>query len=238
VTVDLATSDGPMATYEAEPTGAARGAVVVLQEAFGVNGYVRGVADDLAAQGYLAVAPALFHRTTDEPIPYGDHSLIMPHIAGLSDQGFLMDLDATLAHLAEHGFQGSAVGVVGFCIGGRMAFLAALERQLGATVTFYGGGIVTAPEAFADALPSLVGRGPELVTPWLGIFGDLDRTIPPAEVEELGAAAGASPVATEVVRYPQAGHAFHCSERPSFDADAAAAGWAAALNWLDRHLSR
>src|ERR1700691_118635 len=98
-TVNLATGDGDMAVYDVEPEGPARGAVVVLQEAFGVNHHIEDVTRRVARSGYRAVAPHLFHRSGDPALDYGNFEKIMPHMQALSEAGLLEDLDVTLAHL-------------------------------------------------------------------------------------------------------------------------------------------
>jgi carboxymethylenebutenolidase len=230
------TDDGSMALFSARPDGGARGAVVVVHEAFGVNPYIERVARQVAGSGYVAVAPNLFHRTTAGCIPYGDHALVLPHIDGVSDERLLMDIDATFVHLARAGWQPESVGMVGFCIGGRITFLAAAERSFGAAAGLYGGGIVTPAERFAVSLPSLLPAAGGLRTPWIGLFGDLDQTIPVEDVEKLRAELALAHVATEIVRYRDAGHAFHCDERPGYVAAAATDAWARTLAWFDRYL--
>jgi carboxymethylenebutenolidase len=231
------TRDGPMAVLSASPDAEPRGAVVVVHEAFGLNAYIERVARQAAERGYAAVAPNFFHRTTAGPIPYGDHALVLPHIEELSDERLLTDIDATFAHLSGAGWRPESVGMVGFCIGGRTTFLAAVERSFGAAVGLYGGGIVTPAARFADRLPGLLPAAAGLRTPWLGLFGDLDHTIPVEDVEKLRAELASAPVETEIVRYGDAGHAFHCDERPGYVAAAATDAWARTLTWFERHLA-
>jgi carboxymethylenebutenolidase len=232
-TVNLATSGGDMALYDAGPEGTARGAVIVLQEAFGVNDHIEDVTRRFAQGGYRAVAPHLFHRTGDPALDYGNFEKIMPHMQGLSEAGLLDDLDATLAHLAGAGFEAATVGVVGFCMGGSVTFLAAARRALGAAVTFYGGGV--AESRFG--MPPLVELASELQTPWLGLFGDEDQGIPVDQVEQLRRAAATASVETEIVRYPGAGHGFHCDARPdSYHESSAHDAWQRTLDWFGRHL--
>lgn len=231
----LDTPDGPMATFEAVPDGPARGAVVVVQEAFGVNAHIRDVTERFAAAGYHALAPAYFHRAAGEAIEdYTDVAAIFPLFEGLTDAGILADTDAALAHLAATGFGADRTGIVGFCFGGRVTFLVGLERALGAGVGFYGGGIASKG---ALPFPMLLDRTPELRTPWLGLFGDLDASIPVDDVERLRAALADAPVAAEVVRYAEARHGFHCDARADFDETAARDAWARTLAWLDAHLA-
>jgi carboxymethylenebutenolidase len=233
--VNVDTPDGPMRLYEARPDGDARGAVVVIQEAFGVNDHIEDVTRRVAEAGYLAVAPELFHRAgAGRTADYSDFSTVLPLFEGLDDKAILTDVDAAVAHLAAAGFAPGQIGIVGFCMGGRVTFLVGLERALGAAVGFYGGGIVTAR---FPQFPALVDRVTELKTPWLGLFGDLDEGIPVADVEQLRTALETAPVDTHIVRYADAGHGFHCDVRPAYAPDAAKDGWDRALAWFEEHLA-
>lgn len=232
--IEVQTADGAMRLYEAKPDGDARGAVVVIQEAFGVNDHIEDVTRRFADAGYHAVAPELFHRAGGGTAPYDDFSKVLPLFEGLTDSGFLVDVDAALAHLAAAGFASEQIGIVGFCMGGRVTFLVALERALGAAVGFYGGGIVTGR---FPQFPTLVERAGELQTPWLGLFGDQDEGIPVSDVEQLRTALEGAPVDTHIVRYADAGHGFHCDVRPAYEPDAAKDGWERTLAWFEEHLS-
>jgi carboxymethylenebutenolidase len=232
-TVTVTTEDGDMAVYDVAPPDAARSAVVVLQEAFGVNDHIEDVARRFVGAGYRAVAPHLFHRSGDPVLDYGSIDKLMPHLQGLSESGLLIDLDATLDHLAGEGFGARSTGVVGFCMGGSVTVLASARRPLGAGVTFYGGGVAQG----RFGMPSLLELAPLLQTPWLGLFGDDDAGIPVDQVEALAAAAATASVESEVVRYPGAGHGFHCDARPdAFHRTSAEDGWARTLGWFDAHL--
>ena len=233
-TVSVATGGGDMDLYDVEPDGAPHGAVIVLQEAFGVNDHIEDVTRRYAQAGYRAVAPHLFHRSGDPALDYGNFEKIMPHMQALSEAGLLEDLDATLGHLEGAGFAAARVGVVGFCMGGTVAFLAAARRALGAAVTFYGGGVAEG----RFGMPSLVELAPGLKTPWLGLFGDDDQGIPVDQVESLRVAAATATVPTEIVRYPGAGHGFHCDGRPdSYHDESAHDAWKRTLDWFGRHLA-
>ena len=228
----ITTPDGKMPLYDVEPDGTARGAVIVVQEAFGVNGHIEDVTRRFAAEGYRAVSPHLFYRTGDPVIGYTDYELILPHFEALSEKGLLGDIDATLDHLESAGLAGRRTGIVGFCMGGAVAFLVALRRRLGAGVTFYGGGV--AQSRFG--IPPHIELAPELQTPWLGLYGDLDQSIPVDQVEHLRAAASHAPVPTEVVRYAEAGHGFHCDARDAYVEAAAGDAWRRTLEWFGEYL--
>jgi carboxymethylenebutenolidase len=232
-TVELSTPDGPMTAFEVVPDGEPHGAVIVIQEAFGVNPHIEDVTRRFAAAGYHAIAPALFHRAGGGTAPYDDFAKVMPLFEGVSDDGVLADVDATLAHLHCGGFSDSSIGIVGFCFGGRVTFLVSARRALGAGVGFYGGGIASAGGL---PFPPLIDEAASLQTPWLGVFGDLDQSIPVDSVEALRTALEASPLDTEILRYPDAGHGFHCDARDSYHAESAADAWPRALAWFEGHL--
>ena len=232
--VTLATADGPMRLYAAVPDEGARRAVIVVQEAFGVNGHIEDVTRRFADVGYHAVAPALFHRAGGGTAPYDDFEQVLPLFEGLTDAGILMDVAAAIEHLHAEGFADASIGVVGFCMGGRVTFLVSLEHALGAAVGFYGGGIVTGR---FPQFPPLLERADELATPWLGLFGDLDGSIPVTDVEILRERLAELAIPTAIHRYATAEHGFHCDVRASYQAEAAADAWARTRAWFEEHLA-
>src|SRR5256885_4115842 len=136
-TISLPTPDGPMPAYDARPVGAGAteplGGVVVVQEAFGVNGHIEDVARRFAAAGYHAVAPHLFHRTGDPDLSYDDLPAVMEHMKALQPDTLLADIDASLEFLQESaGLASDRVAVVGFCMGGSVTAFVAARRRLGA----------------------------------------------------------------------------------------------------------
>jgi carboxymethylenebutenolidase len=118
-------------------------------------------------------------------------------------------------------------------MGGTVSFFAAVRNSLGAAVSFYGGGVATGRFGF----PSQVDEAPKLQTPWLGLFGDQDQSIPVEEVEQLRKAAASAKVPTEVVRYAEAEHGFHCDARPSYHEASAEDAWKRTLDWFGTRLS-
>lgn len=230
--IHIETPDGLMPAAVSEPDGAARGAVIVLQEAFGLTPHIVDITRRLAAEGWLAVAPALFHRQGSPAVAYDDFASIRPVFESLRGDDMLADVHATLSWLADRDVAPDSMGMVGFCMGGSVTQMAATRFDFGAAVTFYGGGLGEARFGF----PPLVEVAPTLQVPWLGLYGDLDTGIPIDAVEALRVAAATAPVPTEVVRYPDAQHGFHCDERSSFHAASAADAWARALAWFERYL--
>ena len=227
------TSSTPLSVHE--PAGAPKGGVIVVQEAFGVNDHIEDVCGRFAAEGWLTVAPHLFHRSGDPKLAYPTQAYtnmdeILLHVSQLTMDGVLADMDAALDHLAGADIPPARVGVVGFCLGGSVTLITTASRDIGAGVTFYGGGLKEGRFDF----PPLLEMAPQLRAPWLGLFGDLDTGIPVADVEELRTAAAASGQVTEIVRYPDAGHGFHCDARESYHAASAHDAWERTLAWFDR----
>jgi len=232
-TITLTTPDGEMPAYVAEPDFTPRGAIIVVQEAFGLTDHILAIADRLAMAGYVAIAPALFHRDGAPVFAYDDFASVIPVISSVTQANLDVDLAATVAELERRGFNRAQRGIVGFCMGGAIALYADTCDLVGAAVTFYGGGVTTGRFGLAP----LVELAPNLRAPWLGLYGDLDQSIPVDQVEALRMAAAQAQAPTSIVRYENAGHGFNCDARPDFVADAAADAWARALSWLETSLS-
>ena len=208
-------------------------AVIVIQEAFGVNDHIRSVADRFADSGYFAVAPELFHRAGSPEVPYDDFPSAMKYLGGLDREGLTNDLNATTDFLATMGYHAPNVAVVGYCMGGAVSFYAATLGTVGAAVSFYGGGVETG----RFGLPSLLELAPSLKCPWLGLYGDLDSGIPVEQVEALRRATAPLAVTTEGVRYADAGHGFNCDARPAaFNEEASLDATRRTLEFFEAHL--
>jgi carboxymethylenebutenolidase len=200
------------------PPARPRGAVVVLQEIFGVNGHIRAVTDAFAAAGYTAIAPALFDRVrrgieldytpAEQQQGAGYRKQIAPETA-------LKDIAAAAAVVRHSG----RTGAVGFCWGGSLAYLAACELPLAAAVVYYG-----RVGEFLEKKPRC---------PILYHYGATDHAIPIAEVERVRAAQPAAPLYV----YEGAGHGFNCDQRDSYDAQAAALAGTRTLDFLARHIA-
>ena len=206
----------------AEPVSAIRGGIVVLHEARGVTDSVRGIVHGLAADGWLAVAPHLYHRDGADELDGADEE-VQQQVDRLDGEQVMADTDTAFGWLAERGVAPDLMGVIGFDLGGSVALLVATKRTLGAAVTVAGEGVAAAP-----GLPGLVEAASGLTCPWLGIFGAGDE--PDPEVARLRDAAASSQVATDVVVYPSRGHRF------DDDPEVAAEAWQRTLNWFDSHL--
>lgn len=215
-----------------QPPVDVKGGVIVVQEAFGVNDHIEDICERLAHEGWLAVAPHFYHRTGDPKFGYDNFLEVAPHMKALKADEILEDVDAGLAHLTESGITPSATGIVGFCMGGTVALVVDARRELGAAVTFYGGGVTEGRFGFGP----LVEEATHLRAPWLGLFGDLDNGIPIESVEQLRIAAASSGVVTEVVRFPEADHGFNCDRRASYNESAAHSAWELTLAWFSAHL--
>jgi carboxymethylenebutenolidase len=228
----LPTADGDMPAYEAGPGAGARGAVVVVQEAFGLNGHIKSICDRLADAGYHAVAPALYHRSGAPVVAYDDFASVAPVMQALGVEGISTDLHATYGYLRSLDYDEERTAITGFCMGGTVTLWAAQDRPLGAAVTWYGGGVANG----RFGMPSLAEMAPLLTTPWLGLYGDHDKGIPVADVEVLREAAARAAFPTEIVRYADADHGFNCNERASYHEASAADGWQRMLTWFDTYL--
>lgn len=207
----------------AEPMTAARGGIVVLHEARGVTDAVRNLVQNLAGDGWLTVAPHLYHRDGNDEL-HGNDGQVEEQVERLSSDEMMADTDTAFGWLAEHEITSDRMGVVGFDVGGSVALLVAAKRTLGAAVSVGGDRLPSA------ALTSLVNAAEGLTCPWLGIYGQTEAGTAPADVDRLRDAAATSEVATNVVVYPRRGHRF------DDDPDAAADAWQRTLNWFDSHL--
>lgn len=187
----------------AKPDFGPRAGIVVLQEAWGVTAYIEWLLRVFADVGYVAAAPHLYHRSGEVVIDDHDFRKARPVMASLTGETIESDLGCATTFLREAG--APRIGVIGFCMGGSIALWAAAHAEVDAAVTFYGSGIDT-PRW--DGLESGLESAPKVRVPWLGFYGDRDRSIPPEQVERLRTAIEPVNAPTQIVRYPDAGHAF------------------------------
>ena len=220
-TLTLTAEDGhKFAAYRANPAGTPRGGVVVVQEIFGVNQHIRKVTDSFAADGYVAIAPALFDR-----VERGYESGYSPQDiergratrGKLSTDHAIMDVKATVKELQKAGFK---VGVVGYCFGGTIAWLAATRIDgVSAAVGYYGGGVADAAEEKPKA-------------PVMLHFGETDASIPKEAYEKV---MRLHPTVPTYI-YAGAGHGFVCDERGSYHADSAKTARERTNEFFRKHL--
>ena len=205
--------------------------VLIYIEAFGVNEHMRNVADRYARAGYAAIVPDIYHGVTAD---YGDMDTALGTLKKLNDDTVVKESAKALDALERTGVN-SAPAAVGFCLGGRLAFLAGLElgQRLSAVVSYYGGGIGAEKDCFGR--PILIERAAEFVPPLLLHYGGQDGSIPPAEHGRIAAALSEAGKRYVMSVYPQAGHGFDCNARPSYDPEASAEAWALTQQFLERH---
>ena len=218
--IELKTEDGQtISAYRADPEGEPRGGLVLIQEIWGVNSHIRNVADGYAAEGYVVIAPALFDRV--EPGVRLDE-----YTQETMQEGFgymqKVDIDNALLDVrAARDLASSAgkVGVVGYCFGGRVAWLSASRVDgIAAAVPYYGGGV-----------PDLAAEQPKC--PVVLHFGEQDEHIPVASVEEFRKAHPSLPV-----HLYDADHGFNCDQRASYNEAAASLARERTLELLHEHV--
>jgi len=232
--VMIPVGDFKMPAYRAAPAQRTNAPLVlVVSEIFGVHEYIADVARRFAKAGCYAVAPELFVRQGDAG-SYGEMAkLIAEVISKVPDEQVMKDLDASVAWARSQGAATGAVGVTGFCWGGRIAWLyAAHQPAVKAGVAWYGRLVGTStplnPKHPVDIAGALNG-------PVLGLYGAADTGIPLDTVDKMKAALAAGNAAakkSEFVIYPEAPHAFHADYRPSYRKEAADDGWKRALAWF------
>jgi len=224
--VKLAVADGTqMAAYVARPEqGGPHPGLLVFQEAFGVNHHIRSVSERFAAEGYVVIAPELFHRTAPGfEGSYTDFPAVMPHLQAMTTETAEMDIGSAHEWLRSNAqVKPNEISSVGFCMGGRFSFLANSVVPLRAAVSFYGGGIA----------PGLLDRASKVQAPSLLIWGGLDKHITPEHRKAVTDALSAQQKIYVNVEFSQADHGFFCDERASYEPRSARQAWALTLEFL------
>jgi carboxymethylenebutenolidase len=218
--IELKAADGhKLAAYRVEPAGKPRGAVVVIQEIFGVNSHIKSVADGYAADGYLAIAPAMFDRLQrgyDTGYSQPEIQAGIEVMQKLDWKNTLLDVDAAVKEAAKAG----KVGIVGYCWGGTVSWVAAARASgLACSAPYYGGG-----------MPGFMNEKPKV--PTMCHFGELDQS---PTLEQSKAIAKAHPEITAHF-YPGAGHGFNCDQRGSYHAASAKLARERTLEFFRKHL--
>jgi carboxymethylenebutenolidase len=202
-------------------------AVIVIQEAFGVNHHIRNVCERLCKEGYAVVSPDLFHRTARRfEGSYTDFSGVMPHYQALTKESLTADLMASFDWLTQQdNVAKDKIGCIGFCLGGRVSFLANAVLPLSAAVSYYGGAV----EQLAD-------EAPNLHADHLFFWGGLDKHITPDKIDTIiNAVKEAGKNYTNVI-ISYADHAFNCDERGNYNERAAKEAWAHTLAFFENRL--
>ena len=217
--IELTASDGhKLAAYRADPAGKPHGAVVVIQEIFGVNSHIKSVADGFAKDGYVAVAPAMFDRVQKNfDVGYSPEDIAKGReVRGkVTNDMALKDAEAAIKAAAAAG----KVGIVGYCWGGFVAWMASAKLNgLSAAVPYYGGGILDN----ADLQPKV---------PVMGHFGDKDQHIPVEGVKKL-----AEKHPKQQIFIYAADHGFNCDQRGSYNAPAAKQARERTLAFFRKHV--
>jgi carboxymethylenebutenolidase len=202
-------------------------AIIVLQEAFGVNHHIRDVSERFCKEGYAVIAPDLFHRTARRlEVSYTDFSSIKHHFEAITNEGLAADLKACYTWLQQQeNINHEKTGSVGFCLGGRVSFIANTVLPLSAGVSYYGGGLDTLAESAVN-----------MHAAHLFFWGGKDAHIPQEKIDTIinaVKAAGKDYINT-VISY--ADHGFHCDERSSYHPLAAKEAWATTLQFFENRL--
>ena len=218
--IELTAADGhKLAAYRADPAGKPRGAVVVIPEIFGVNSHIQSVADGYAADGYVAVAPAMFDRAQrnyDTGYSQPDMQAGIAIMQKLDWKQTMLDVDAAVAEAKKAG----KVGIFGYCWGGTVSWRAAASTAgLACSAPYYGGG-----------MPNFINEKPRV--PTMCHFGEEDKS---PTLEQSKAIAKAHPGITAYF-YPGAGHGFNCDQRGSYNPEAAKLARSRTLEFFRKHI--
>jgi carboxymethylenebutenolidase len=236
-TVSLPTSEGPMDLLGFVPEAAGPlPAVIVLQEAFGVNPHMKRVCRRVASAGYAAFSPELFHRIgRGLEFGYDEFPKIRPILGGLTNDRILEDLRAAHRHVAlRPDVDPARIASWGFCMGCWASVLAACDLPIRAAISFYGGGLVH-PRPGIGFSP-LVDRLGSVRCPLLLVFGGKDAGIPPEDIGAIGSRLSSLGKEHEIEVYPDGGHGFFCEDRSAYHRDSAEASWTRATSWLAARL--
>jgi carboxymethylenebutenolidase len=231
--VQIPVKDGKLPAYFARPAkGTGFPIILVNEEAFGINDYLKDVCRRLAKLGYMAVAPEIYARIADLT-KITDMTQVMAVLTAKPDAELMTDLDSTMAWAAHNKGNAGRMGEIGFCRGGRTVWLYATHNpRLKAAVAFYGvlGGNRTAiqPKTALDVAD-------QIECPLLGLYGGQDTSISVDVVHQAEAKAKAAHKTVEIVIYPDASHGFHADYRPSYRPADAEDAWNKAIAWFERY---
>jgi len=228
-----------MATYVSHPPpsgGTSFPAIIVIMEAFGVTRHIEKVCDRFAGAGYVAVAPALYHRNHPNPkLGYDEMPTVMQYMGNLRDDEIIQDLNVAINYLQNQfpRTRAQKIGIVGYCVGGRITYLAASScPQLSAASVYYGGGILS---PFGNG-PAPIDLSYQIKIPVMGNFGGKDGNPSPDDVAQIEAKLKEAGATYNFKIYPDADHGFNCDERDSYHEDSAKDALARTLSWFDKYV--
>ena len=206
-----------------QPTGKG---IVVLQEAFGVNSHIQDMVRRFANEGFVAIAPELYHRTAPSgwTCSYSEFSIAQNHFAEVGEATILADVEACLDWLRTEGVRHLAT--IGFCLGGRAAYMSNSQPGLKAAISFYGGGIGTSCLHLAEKQNA----------PILLFWGGKDQKILSSQIQDATDALTTAKKIYTNIEISDADHGFFCDQRPSFHPKAAQLAWKTTLEFLHQHL--
>ncbi len=235
--VDINVEGQPMEAYLAQPAESGNyPAVVVIQEIWGVNSHIQYVTDRLPSLGYVGLAPAMYHREGRMTIGlHEEMDSALARMGNCTDASIVADVRAAVDYLkAQPNVQSDRIGIVGFCFGGRVSYLAACNlSDLAASVVFYGGRIL-AP--LGGDGPSPLAQTASIRAPLLGLFGEDDQNPSPEDVATIEAELKKNDKTYEFHSYPGCGHGFHCNARSSYRPESARDAWGKTMAWFDKYL--
>jgi carboxymethylenebutenolidase len=201
--------------------------ILIFQEAFGVNAYIRDIAQRFAHLGFISIAPELFHRTAPGfEGNYNNFEGTKEHIQALTTEGLINDIEAAYLWLLNYPTMlNDNIASIGFCMGGRISFLANTAVKLKAAISFYGGGI-----------PALLNRVEKIQAPLLLFWGGLDKHIDENQISLITESLKQNKINYVNVVFSEANHGFFCDARQSFNPQAAKNSWALVNSFLDTYL--
>jgi len=225
--VDLAVADGStMRAWHTRPTKqAGHAGLMLFQEAFGVNSHIRSVAGRFAEAGYVVVTPELYHRAAPEfEGKYEDIAAAVALARQLKPEDLEHDVRATYEFLQQSA--GDRIACVGYCMGGRVSFVANVTVPVKAAVSYYGGG-----------LAGIIGRASDCSAPMLFFWGEQDQHIPSEQRQKVAEGMRECKHQSVQVTFSDAGHAFFNDQRPSYNAAASKLAWELTLSFFEQNMS-
>ncbi|MBM3943249.1 MAG: dienelactone hydrolase family protein [SAR202 cluster bacterium] len=235
--VDIKVGRQTMEGYLTQPEAQGRyPAVLVIQEIWGVNSHIQSVTERFPSKGYVGLAPAMFHREGRMTIGlHEEFDTALARLGRCTDANIVADVQAAVDYLKAQPFVlPDRIGIVGFCFGGRVSYLAACSvKDLKASVVYYGGRIL---QPLGGTGPAPIEQTSKITVPILGMFGEDDQNPTPTDVGRIQGELTQHHKTHEFHMYPGCGHGFHCDARPSYRPEAARDAWTKTMAWFDKYL--